>query len=198
VGETNRQAIFERIYAENGWNGERGVGAGPGSMPEATVEIAAALPEWCEMLGVRAVCDAGCGDGMWQPTLPGYHGVDIVPSVVQACRERFPWRRYTVADFVTADLPPLDAVLCRDALQHLSFDDGLAAIANFRRNGARVLFSSSHAGYTNTNVQTGGWFPVNLEAFPFDLGEPILGVPDTRWAGRAHPWESKIFGAWLL
>ncbi len=156
-----------------------------------------ALPLWCEELGVRAVTDAGCGDGMWQPTLPGYHGVDVVPAVVSRCIERFPYRRYRLMDFVTDELPPCDAVLCRDALQHLSLADCYTALANFKRAGARFLFANSHRGNANADVPTGGWFPINLEAPPFAFPAPVREVPDGMWDG-GEKWPGKVFGAWEL
>lgn len=156
------------------------------------------LPVWCEELEVRSVVDAGCGDGLWQPTLPGYYGVDIVPDVIERCKERFPWRRYEVLDFVSRPLPPCNAVLCRDALQHLSLYDCLQALDNFRAADATILFASSHRSYANANIKTGEWYPVNLEAPPFSLGEPLREMADNVWPNGPSPWPDKVFAAWSL
>lgn len=137
---------------------------------------------------------------MWQPTLPGYYGIDIVPAVIEACQERFPWRRYIVGDFVEDELPPCDAVLCRDALQHLSLFDCYKALRNFAKAGARVLFASSHRGYANRDIDSGDWFAINLEAPPFALPQtdPVLEVADDRWPDGPSPWPTKVFAAWSL
>jgi SAM-dependent methyltransferase len=193
-----RQDVFSEIYERNAWNGAHGVGAGPGSSPVATERIAMTLPVWCEELEVRSVVDAGCGDGLWQPTLPGYYGVDIVPDVIERCKERFPWRRYEVLDFVSQVLPSCNAVLCRDALQHLPLADCEQALNNFREAGATVLFASSHRGHANRDIAAGDWYPVNLEAPPFSLGEPLRELPDNLWPGGPSPWPGKVFGAWSL
>lgn len=134
---------------------------------------------------------------MWQPTLPGYRAVDVVEDVVQRCKERFPWRRYQVLDFVEEKLPPCDAVLCRDALQHLSYMDVWSALVNFQRAGAKYLFTNSHRHDQNVDVETGGWFPINLEAEPFAFPAPVLEVPDGMW-DSGEKWVGKIFGAWEL
>jgi len=95
------------------------------------------------------------------------------------------------------DLPRTGAVFCRDALQHLSLADGLAALQNFRRSGAKWLIASSHQGEVNGDVPSGGWYPSNLEAAPFWLGKPARTLFDGRWEGQDR-YPHKIIGAWEL
>ena len=131
------------------------------------------------------------------PDLPGYVGVDIVPGAIASARTRFPGRDFRVADIVLDDLPRADAVLCRDVLQHLPLADGLSAIENFRRAGARFLLSSTHEGGRNRNVPAGRWFAIDLEAAPFSLGPPLESFPDGSWAsGVAFP--TRRFGVWRI
>lgn len=191
-----RAQVFTSIYRRNAWNG-RETRSGPGSGTEATAALREWLPEVLEELGVGSVLDGGCGEATWQPELPGYIGADIVREAVLAARKRHPERTYVLADICRDDLPRTDAVFCRDALQHLSLADGLAALQNFRRSGAKWLIASSHQGEVNRDVPSGGWYPSNLEASPFWLGKPARTLFDGRWESQDR-YPHKIIGAWEL
>ena len=191
-----RAQIFTSVYRRNAWNG-RETRSGPGSGTEATAALREWLPGVLEELGVGSVLDAGCGEATWQPELPGYIGADIVREAVLAARKRHPERTYVLADICRDDLPRTAAVFCRDALQHLSLSDGLAALQNFRRSGANWLIASSHQGEVNRDVPSGGWYPSNLEAAPFGLGKPARTLFDGRWEGQDR-YPHKIIGAWEL
>ena len=77
--------------------------------------------------GAQTVAEIGCGD--WSVTeklelgqFKSYLGIDIVPDIVEANKERF--ERGSVAfkcqDVVDEDLPSYDIVIVKDVLQHLS------------------------------------------------------------------------------
>lgn len=196
MAKVQRSLVFQSIYRDNAWNGVE-TRSGPGSGTEATTDMAKWLVKVCKELKVKSVLDAGCGEGAWQPKLPGYVGVDIVAEAIGAARVRHPERRWVIADICSDILPATDAVLCRDALQHLSLSDAQAAVSNFRRAGASYLIGSSHAGEVNRNVPTGSWYPCNLQAAPFWFGEPVTQVFDGHWEGRDHH-PGKFLGAWEL
>ena len=172
---------FDEIYRANVWNGTE-TPAGPGSTLAATEHLREALPRLIADMAIGAVLDAGCSESWWMPELPGYVGVDIVPSAIERARELHPERDFRVADITADDLPRCEAVIVRDALQHLSLKDGLTALSNFRRMGAKWLLASSHQDETNIDVPSGGYFPCNLEAAPFWLGPPRWSIPDGMWA----------------
>lgn len=196
-----RQRIFERAWKRNIWEG-RETPAGPGSSLGATVLLQDRLPALLQRLRIDTLLDAGCNEALWMPRDLGceYVGVDIVPGAIAAARHRHEgWEGFSflVADIVADELPTADAVLCRDVLQHLSWADGLAALSNLKRTGARWLLASSHVGDPNRDIQTGGWYPINLEAPPWDLGRPEWRLADGAWADE-EPWPHKILGAWYL
>jgi hypothetical protein len=193
---TSRDKIFSHLYSRNGWNGDA-TRAGPGSSLKATETIQRELPRFLEELGVTSVLDAGCNDSLWQPDLPGYIGVDIVPAAIEASKRRHPDREYWVTDICTDDLPRTDAILCRDAMQHLSFADGLSALNNFRRSGAKYLIASMYTRGKNEDVPTGGYFQINLLDAPFWLGQPIWAVPDGFWE-QHEQYPGKVLAAWTL
>jgi len=197
--EAMRDLLAERftdIYRKNAWNGTE-TKAGPGSTRAATEHLTQELPRIVAEMSIGSVLDAGCSESWWMPDLPGYVGVDIVPAAIERARELHPDRDLRVADICADDLPRCEAVIVRDALQHLSLKDGLTALQNFRRSGAKWLLASSHEGETNTDVASGSYFPCNLEAAPFWLGPPRWKVADGIWeTGVRFP--KKVFGLWEL
>lgn len=159
------------------------------------------LPKLIRKFRIGTLLDAGCNEALWMPEDLGceYLGVDIVPGAIVAARHRHPGERFTfeVADIVSDDLPSCDMVLCRDVLQHLSWADGQAALSNFKRTGAHWLVASSHVGDANHDIVTGDWYPINLQAEPWNFSSPEWRLADGAWADE-EPWPHKILGMWPL
>src|SRR6185503_20701829 len=128
---------------------------------------------------------------------PNYIGLDIVPGAIEVSRRRHPDREYTVADICVDDLPPSDAILCRDVMQHLSYADGLTALNNFRRSGAKYLIASMYTNGSNEDVPTGGYYQIDLTKAPFWLGTPIWAVADGFWE-QHEQYPGKVLAAWTL
>jgi len=137
-------ARFERIHAVNLWGAATSV-SGLGSEPAAVGALAAELPALLRALQARSMLDAPCGDARWINRLAldvDYTGIDIVPALIVDLQRRAVAGelrgRYLRADITRDPLPRADAVLCRDALVHLSFAHIARAIDNLRRSGARL------------------------------------------------------------
>lgn len=162
---------FSDIYRRNAWNGVESL-SGPGSGEAATVQLRTAIVELVAELGVRTVLDVACGDGYWMPDLPGYTGIDVAPEAIAAAQSRHPERRYLVGNVSTIRLPRADLVIFRDALQHLSLRDGLAALEAIRETRPRWLLASTYVGGENVDVITGDAYSPDLEAAPFSFGRP--------------------------
>lgn len=169
--------VFSRIYATNAWNGVESR-SGPGSGAAATRRLAADIVALVDELGVRSVLDAACGDGYWMPDLPGYTGIDVAPEAIAIARRRHPERRYLVGSLAMVRLPRADLVILRDALQHLSLRDGMAALAAVVESGPRWLLASTYVGADNEDIPTGECYAPNLEAPPFSLGHPVRLIFD--------------------
>ena len=77
-------------------------------------------------------------------------------------------------------VPAADLILCRHLLIHLSFGQGLAALENFRRTGARYLLVTTNPSLQENReiVHTGSFRPVNMERAPFVLPRPLEVLPD--------------------
>ena len=197
---------FSRIYRGNLWNG-RESRSGPGSGMAPTRHVASWIEQVCDELAVGSVLDIGCGDSLWMPRLPGYLGIDVAPEAVERARSFHPGRAYEVHD-ARLDVPRGFAlVIARDVIQHLSFADGLALLANVQRSGARWLIASTYTGPSerhgdpvNVDIRTGDCYSPDLTAPPFRMPQPWKRTPDG-WdyeTGAEVRDRSKWLGLWKL
>lgn len=163
--------VFSAIYQRNAWNGVESK-SGPGSGAVATIHVAADILRLVDELGIRTVLDAACGDGYWMPDLPGYVGVDVAPEAIEQARLNHPDRIYVVGNIVELDLPPVDLIIFRDALQHLPLEVGTAAIAALGASSSRWLLASTYRGGENIDIDAGDCYAPDLEAEPFGMDPP--------------------------
>lgn len=170
--------VFSKIYRLNGWNGTE-TRSGPGSNKAPTAPVAKALSSLIHELGITSVIDAACGEGYWQPALPGYLGLDVAPEAIEAARQFHPDREYRVWD-VRKGCPRADLVICRDALQHLSLKDGVAVLNAIRESGSRWMLLSTYIGGRNGNGPSGKYvyFEPDLEMPPYNLPNPFRLIRD--------------------
>jgi Methyltransferase domain len=195
---------FQRIHDTNLWGAPAST-SGLGSEMDATAVLRAELPRLLERLGVTSLLDAPCGDAGWinQADLGmRYVGVDIVPSLIerlQALAAAGEIRgEYHLADITADTLPRCDAILCRDALVHLSFANIERAVANFRTSGAKWLIASTFPKWqANADCEDGDWRALNFERAPFGWGRPVeLLNENCLEAGGG--WRDKSLGVWRL
>lgn len=165
------RATFSRIYRDNAWNGVESL-SGPGSGDAATRRIREAIAQLVEDLGALSVLDVACGDGYWMPDVPGYLGIDVAPPAIARAQTLHPARAYRVADIRDGTWPAFDLVICRDAIQHLPLDDGVAVLEAIRRTRSRALLVSTYIDGENVDVGVGGAFRPDLTRPPFDLPQP--------------------------
>lgn len=199
----SRQAIFNRIYATNGWGSAESV-SGCGSTLRETRVVRQILPTLIERYGIRSLLDIPCGDCHWISSIDfgsrTYIGADIVGELVHKNRATFgsggPDRTFMHLDIVRDPLPSAELVMCRDCMIHLSNADVLTALRNVRRSGARYLLATTYtARPTNPDIVTGDWRPINLQASPFALAEPLeLISEEWDWADGYHA--DKCIGLW--
>jgi SAM-dependent methyltransferase len=183
--------VFTEIYRNNSWADAETV-SGRGSTLERTDAIRRALPALLESIGARSLLDAPCGDFNWMRHAGlgdiRYTGADIVPELVERNRRLYAGgsREFVVADITRDALPEADAILCRDCLVHLSFKHIHAALANFKRSGARFLLTTTYpTAPENRDIQTGWWRAVNLQLPPFNFPAPLRLVDEDAGAGKS-------------
>jgi hypothetical protein len=195
---------FRRIHDTNLWGAEAST-SGLGSEMDATAVLRAELPLLFEKLAVTSLLDAPCGDAGWINRADlgvRYVGVDIVPALIERLRARAAAGEikgeYHLADITGDPLPRCDAILCRDALVHLSFANIERAVANFRRSGATWLIATTFPGWqSNADCDDGDWRALNFERAPFGWGAPVELVNEN-CTEAGGGWRDKSLGVWRL
>jgi hypothetical protein len=195
---------FRRIHDTNMWGAEAST-SGLGSEIDATAALRAELPRLLQKRGVTSLLDAPCGDAGWITHVDlgvRYLGVDIVPALIERLQVRAAAGEikgaYHLADITGDTLPRCDAILCRDALVHLSFANIDRAVANFRASGASWLITTTFPQWqTNADCEDGDWRALNFEHAPFCWGAPVemLNENCTEAGGG---WRDKSLGVWRL
>lgn len=161
---------------------------GAGSTLAATEYLRGVLPGILCKLGVRRVLDAPCGDFNWMQEVDlygiQYIGCDASVENIQAAYRRADMD-FRQMDIITEDLPPADAMLCRDFHQHLPDRLVFSSLRNFVASGIPWLLATTHDNEVNENIAKAGDFRrINLMAEPFNLVTPSILVPDPPDSGH--------------
>lgn len=200
----NLQQRFQRIHDTNLWGAQASV-SGLGSEFDATAALRAELPALLRRLAVTSLLDAPCGDAGWILRADlGVRiiGVDIVPELIGALRERVARGDiegdYRLADITHDRLPRCDAILCRDCLVHLSFANIERAVGNFRRSGAAWLITTTFPDWRqNLDCEDGDWRALNFERAPFAWSAPVELINENCLEAGGG-WRDKSLGVWRL
>jgi glycosyltransferase involved in cell wall biosynthesis len=169
---------FDKIYENNGFVGTESR-SGEGSSLFQTRIIREELPRLLNDLGAWHFLDVPCGDWNWMRHVDladiQYTGGDIVQTIVDRNNEIHgnERRKFSCLNIVTGPLPKADLIFCRDCLVHLNFADGLAALEQFRKSGAKWLLTTTFIDRDgNEDLYEGSvWRPLNLEKAPYNLPE---------------------------
>jgi len=197
------QSDFEKIY-HMGLFGSKESQSGPGSTMQ-TAHIRGALTQIFEELGIETVLDVPCGDFNWMRHINmsniRYIGGDIVANMVKKNNDEFGAENvdFRVIDIITDDLPKADVILCRDCFVHIKLEEGLKAIRNFKRSGAKYLLATTFPDHPENSANFRYWRTLNLETAPFTLPQPLRIINEKN--SEAHLGEKygdKSLGLWRL
>ena len=195
------EEVFTHIFRRNYWGGAASRSGSGSDLVQARV-LVRELPALLRELGVRTMLDIPCGDFEWmrQTDLTGvaYIGADIVADLVARDQREYaaPGREFRQLDLLRDALPPVDLVLCRDCLVHLSLRDIQQALANIGASGARYLLTTTFTSRRhNSDIATGQWRPINLQAPPFSLPTPLRLI-DEQCVEEDGSYQDKSLGLW--
>ena len=178
--------------------------SGPGSSLLQTQEIRRRLPLLLQSLNVKTVLDAPCGDFNWMARVhlgtERYIGVDLLEDVIQRNIKTYeaPGRTFSALNILEDPLPKSDLVLCRDCLGHLSNGDILRALRNFARSRSEYMLATTFPERAQTaDIVAGAWRPLNLQAAPFLLPQPLQLLTEKCSEGGGA-FRDKSLGLWRL
>lgn len=176
---------WEKRYAKGGRSGS-------GSLGKVALFKAGFLNELVRRYGIRSVVELGCGDGdqLAMAEYPVYRGLDIAPTAVAMCRERFAGdqsKRFEVYDpeHFMAEKYAAEMAISLEVIFHLTEENIYRAyMRHLFALGKRwvVVFAS------NAKDITGGVYP------HFRLREWLPDVPEG-WVLRerlACPYQEGI------
>ena len=175
----SQRAVFADIYKNNRWGGNSSV-SGTGSDDVQTRVVARELPRILKRLQTKTMLDIPCGDYFWMQHVAldevSYTGADIVSDLIDRNIRQFEGEqiRFEMIDLVTDKLPRVDLVFCRDCLVHLSYKSVWRALSNICVSDSGYLLTTTFPEHPrNRDIVTGEWRPLNLQAPPFNLPEPL-------------------------
>jgi len=196
------RSVFAEIYRHNGFGGSETV-SGPGSSLASTAKLRAELPAILLSLGIKRIVDAPCGDMNWMRHLDYpfefFIGVDIVEDLIEGLGPQSSSDRYhfQVGDICQDILPVGDAIFCQDCLGHLPFSKISEATRLFKLSGARLLLATTFPERENSDVATGWWRPINLQAAPLLWPTPMT-LSRENFYDPGDPWNEKSLGVWSV
>ncbi|MEL0083426.1 MAG: class I SAM-dependent methyltransferase [Gammaproteobacteria bacterium] len=196
----SREGIFEWIYQSNKWGGAESR-SGKGSDTTQAGQVTAHLPELWQQLQVTTILDLPCGDMNWMSSLDlsryDYTGADIVPTLIENNRQKFPQHTFLQLDICQDPLPAADFLLCRDLFVHLSFDDISLALNNIRKGSVKYLCCTTFTQVEqNRDKLTGNHRRLNMCLPPFNWPEPELLLTDGAIGETGR--QGKSLGLWRV
>lgn len=175
---SSTEAVFTSIYKNRRWGDGESL-SGTGSKIEQTRTIVRLLPQIFERYKITRILDIPCGDFHWMQNVnlsdTEYKGADIVADLIQ---NNVRWHsrdhvNFFVANIIADKLPRVDMVLSRDCLVHFSDRHIFKAIRTIKKSASKFLLTTTFPDHSNSNIVTGSWRALNLQAEPFCLPPPL-------------------------
>lgn len=205
LNRNSLEKVFTKIYLKNRWGSRESV-SGSGSTLSQTTVIRTALPELCKNFAISTILDAPCGDFNWlkQCNLDDYHyiGLDIVKEIIEKNSNHFGSERkvFIKCDVTHETIPAADLILCRDLLVHLSFNDIIKTLKNFKNSKSKYLLVTTFIGEQrrkNLDIIAGQWRPLNLQKPPFNFPKPLF-IINENCTEQNGLYNDKSLGLWKL
>jgi hypothetical protein len=198
----NIQETFTNIFVNKKW-GDGETISGECSTLENTQGIRKRLPACFKLWGIKSIVDAPCGDYNWfkeMNTDINYIGVDIVPQLIKYNNDKYADENHSFQclDLCKDVVPQVDLILCRDCLMHLSNEDGIKVLKQFKKSNSKyLLITTNPDNPANLPITSGQFRHVNMTKPPFNLPEPILLVNEEFNAYNGM-FSDKSLGLWEI
>ncbi len=176
--EINLNEQFDYIYKHDIWKG----GSGDGSFAQNTVAYRRKLSQIIKQKDIKTIVDIGCGD--WQimslvdiPENKNYTGYDVANFVIEKNKSQYTKENvfFKLYDGDFSKVESADLCIIKDVLQHLDNSRILSFIEHMSKfryvlitNCVENRKELAHQGI-NQEIQAGGWRPLDLTQYPFNL-----------------------------
>lgn len=181
--------VFTDIYVHNRWANTETV-SGEGSTLNATLKLRKELAAFMHDHKITSIIDIPCGDFNWMKEMDltgiSYLGGDIVEDLITKNNLQYGSRNihFKVLDVLTDELPDTDLLIAKDLLVHFSYAHIEAALQNMKNSKPKYIALTSFPLALNKDIVTGEWRPLNMQAHPFNLGEPLIQLEENTEAGK--------------
>jgi thiol-disulfide isomerase/thioredoxin len=181
---SNLYNIFNDTYKNKIW-GEEGDGSGTGSEPSNTINTRKSLIKIIKEYNVKTLIDAPCGSCKWTKILLedlqkenikiNYYGFDIADqSIINANKNLESLKTYHTikiqqGSITDTQFPEADMILCRDTLQHLSYNSISKTLHNFAKTKSIIVLGGYLSNNSNNNITDGNYFSINYTLEPFNM-----------------------------
>ena len=178
------EAVFTHIYKTKFWLLGESV-SGPGSELRVTQRMRPQLSALIKRFGITSIADAPCGDLHWMRYVDlgecKYTGYDIVQELIERNIKLFgdtkEFRHFNLVDNV---IEKADLIICRDMLAHLTHEQIVKALRNFKNSGSKyILITTGLTTKDNTpDITTGEVRRINFELPPFNFPRPLALIEE--------------------
>jgi len=199
---SNVESVFNNIYQTNFWKNDESV-SGPGSTLKLTKEIRRHLPKLFKDFNIKSILDVPCGDFNWMQhlisklNLDRYIGGDIVSKIIEVNNVKFGREiiNFVQLNMITDSLPKVDVILCRDALVHLTYNDIIETIKNFKKSNSKYILITTYSKNRKfRDIKTGEWRAINFNLPPFNFPKAKFQILEKHY----KPLNDKYLALWAL
>jgi hypothetical protein len=164
--------------------------SGRGSCTDTTEDIRYHLPKIIKDFGIKSITDSPCGDWNWMRlvNLEGinYIGYDVIDEIIDRNITNYGSDniKFEVNDIINNEIRKSDLIICRDFTFHISNENVLKLLENFKSSGSKYLLSTSFE-FIDVNVDIDseskgyGFRKINLMKEPFNLNEYLYVFLET-------------------
>lgn len=178
------EKVFTYIYKTNYWTSQESI-SGPGSELRVTHKMRKDLSALIKRFGITSIADAPCGDLNWMKHVDigtcRYIGIDIVQELIENNTKKFgDTREFRHLNLLENVIEKVDLIICRDMLAHLTYEQIITALRNFKQSGSKyILMTTNVVAPENSDItKEGGWRRLNLELPPFNFPRPLAMIEE--------------------
>lgn len=178
------EKVFTYIYKTNYWTSQESI-SGPGSELRVTHKMRQELSKLIKRFGITSIADAPCGDLNWMKHVDigncRYIGIDIVQELIENNIKKFgDTREFKHLNLLENVIEKVDLIICRDMLAHLTYEQIITALRNFKQSGSKyILMTTNVVAPENSDItKEGDWRRLNLELPPFNFPRPLAMIEE--------------------